>query len=169
MASEGPGTTVPQARLLYRRARACPLPCAGLSNKRPWPLGCGRFSFRRRDRGGGTRSHARVACEGPRATIKKRFLNHRSFAAGVDGVERTPSRCRGEGTAFQRTTAAISASTVNILSAKTGVGILWCPRLFLCLQKSQCCDRLIPQETLSGLTRMPDSPAGTTVFVLRPL
>ena len=30
----------------YRRARACPSPCAGPSSKRPWSLGCGRFSQR---------------------------------------------------------------------------------------------------------------------------
>ena len=35
----------------HRRARACPSPCLGLNNKRPWPMGCGRFSFRRRDCG----------------------------------------------------------------------------------------------------------------------
>ena len=49
----------------YRRARACPSPCAGLSSKRPWTLGCGRFSFWRGDRGGqapALRSKRRFSC-----------------------------------------------------------------------------------------------------------
>ena len=37
---------------MARRARACPSPCAGLNRKRPWPLGCGRFSFGSNVRGG---------------------------------------------------------------------------------------------------------------------
>ena len=36
----------------YRRARACPSPCSGCIKNRPWPLGCGRLSFWRKDRGG---------------------------------------------------------------------------------------------------------------------
>ena len=35
-----------------RRARACPSPCVGRDSKRPWSLGCGRFSFRSADCGG---------------------------------------------------------------------------------------------------------------------
>ena len=37
---------------LHRRARACPSPRIGCIKNRPWPLGCGRFSFWRKDRGG---------------------------------------------------------------------------------------------------------------------
>ena len=49
----------------YRRARACPSPCAGLRSKRLWTLGCGRFSVWRGDRGGqapALRSKRRFSC-----------------------------------------------------------------------------------------------------------
>ena len=36
----------------HAHASGFPSPCLGLNSKRPWPPGCGRFSFWRRDRGG---------------------------------------------------------------------------------------------------------------------
>ena len=50
----GPRATSPKTPSSHRRARACPSPCVGRDSKRPWPPGCGHFSFRQRARGGQT-------------------------------------------------------------------------------------------------------------------
>ena len=52
-------------RAVYRRARACPSPCLGRKGKWPWSACVFRAG---RANAGETRSDARVASEGPRAT-----------------------------------------------------------------------------------------------------
>ena len=117
---------------------------------------------------GGTRSHARVACEGPRATIKKTVLEPSQLCSG--------SGWRGTNVvSMQRRRDSLSTNHCRNPRGNgkhtVGENKAWAfcsAYAFFLFTKSQRCDKLIPQETLLGLPRMPDSPAGTTVFVLRP-
>ena len=65
----GPRATM-KKRAAYRRARACPSPCLDRQEKRLWAVGDFRAD---RTLAGETLSHARVACEGPRATGPEGF------------------------------------------------------------------------------------------------
>ena len=68
----GPRATSPKKPSSHRRARACPSPCIDRDSKRPCLWGCGRFSFRQRDRGG----------QAPALRYKRRFSFRRRARGG---------------------------------------------------------------------------------------
>ena len=117
---------------------------------------------------GGTRSHARVACEGPRATIKKTVLEPSQLCSksGRRGTNAVSMQKRRDSlsTNHRRKPRGNGKHTVS----ENRAWAFCSAYAFFVFTKSQRCDKLILQETLSGLPRMPDPPAGTTVFALRP-
>ena len=74
----------------HRRARACPSPCLDLHGKRP---GAARGFRAGRTIAGETRSDARMASEGPRATVGE----NPPFTVGRGPVPRRASSCTGNG------------------------------------------------------------------------
>ena len=67
----GPRATGSRPFPLHRRARACPSPSTDLSSKHPGSRGCGRSSFRLRDRGG----------QAPALRVSRPFPLHRRARA----------------------------------------------------------------------------------------
>ncbi len=67
--SRGTGPRATMKKRVYRRARACPSPCLDRNGEWPWSVDDFRAG---RAIAGETLSPARMAGEGPRATVKKR-------------------------------------------------------------------------------------------------
>ena len=113
---------VPLAMLdcrFHRRARACPSPCTGLSSKHPWPLGCGRFPQRWRDRGGQApalrkKRHSLTVVRGP--VPRQRSCTRNPTLAG----DRPPRYGEKNATPSRRARACPSPSFVHAQSNARG-------------------------------------------------